>query len=117
MNTFIPLEKLAETDLGDFHEVWLTSQETHPQDPSLEHSVCLWRVDRVMTTDVKIDDEYFQDLPCLWLKVDALTDKQAISLVQNTLKDRLAEQGLTGEFFPKEMPGAEVESDARDLRS
>lgn len=117
MNTFIPLQTLAETDLRDFHEVWLTSQETHPQDPSLEHSVCLWRVNRVLTDDVTIDDEYFQDLPCLWLKVDALTDKQAIGLVENTLKARLDQLGLTGEFFPAEMPDADQGSDARDLRS
>jgi hypothetical protein len=117
MNTFIPLETLEKTDLSEFHEVWLTSQETHPQDPKLEHSVCLWRVDRVMTTDVEIEDKYFQDLPCLWLKVDSLTDKPAVGIVQQLLKDRLDEQGLTGEFFPEEMPDAEESSDARDLRS
>ncbi|WP_268796445.1 hypothetical protein [Pseudomonas huanghezhanensis] len=115
MNTFIPLEKLSDTDLSEFQEVWLTSQETHPQDPSHEHSVCLWRVDRVLTQDVEIDESYFQALPCLWLRVDALTDKPAIEHVQHALKARLDEQGLTGEFFPEKQ--VEQDNEARDLRS
>jgi hypothetical protein len=116
MNTFIPLEKLADTDLRDFQEIWLTSQETHPQDPSLEHSECVWRVNRVLTQDVSIDNEYFQDLPCLWLRVDSLSDKQAIEHVEQALRNRLDEQYLSGEFFPAPMPSPDA-SDARDLRS
>jgi hypothetical protein len=118
MNTFIALEKLADTDLNDFHEVWLTTEETYPQDPALERSLCLWRADRVLTQDIAIDEAYFQDLPCLWLLVDDLHNKASVQVVENALKARLAEEKLSGKFYPAPKPQAEEEpSDARDLRS
>jgi hypothetical protein len=118
MNTFIPLETLSETDLHDFHEVWITSEISYPQDPSHAHSVCLWRTDRVLTRDVAIDNDYFQDLPCLWLRVDDVHDQAAVDRVKQAVTARLQEQQLHGEFFPQELPGTEEgSSDARDLRS
>ncbi|MFJ3485331.1 hypothetical protein ACIPL1_18370 [Pseudomonas sp. NPDC090202] len=117
MNTFIPLEKLAHTDLNDFHEVWLTTQETYPQDPSHAYSRCLWRADRILTADVAIDDEYFQDLPCLWLKVGDLDDTQAVEQIEQILRDRLEAQHVPGQFHPGERPDTHHACDARDLRS
>jgi hypothetical protein len=117
MNTFIPLETLSDTDIHDFQEVWLTTEVSHPQDPALEHSLCLWRADRVLTQGVEIDDAYFQDLPCLWLTVKDLHDQQTVSVVEQALKARLGELKLGGTFYPVDTPATQKDSDARDLRS
>jgi hypothetical protein len=117
MNTFIPLEKLSDTDLHDFHEVWLTTEESHPQDPSHAYSVCLWRAARTLTQGVEIDDVYFEDLPCLWLRVDDLYDKPSVEVVEKALRARLEALKLPGEFYPSETAVSQKDSDARDLRS
>ena len=117
MNTFIPLEKLADTDLTEFHEVWLTTEEIYPQDPCHAHSECLWRVNRTFTTHDEVDDQYFINLPKLWLRVDDLKNLQATDDVKQALQARLDEQQLTGEFYPSPLSKRKSEKDARDLRS
>lgn len=118
MNTFIALEKLEEIDLHDYHEVWLTTTETWPQDPATVERKCLWRVDRDLTQDVEIDEVYFQNLPRLWLVVDSLTDQTATGITENALKTRLTELDLPGEFYPAESHQTPCGEDVnKDLRS
>jgi hypothetical protein len=118
VNTFVPLEKLKEFDLQDYHEVWLTTSERWPQDPETAERMCLWRVDRELTTDVEIDDLYFQNLPRLWLVVDSLNDQTAVNGVEQALTTRLNELDLTGEFHPPEKEKLPCGSeDKTDLRS
>ncbi|MFK3796942.1 MULTISPECIES: hypothetical protein [unclassified Pseudomonas] len=117
MNTFVPLEKLKKTNLHDFHEVWLTTSETWPQDPETSQRECLWRMDRELTQDVKIDDAYFQNLPRLWLLVDDLHDRAAVNDIEQVLTQRLSEQHLTGEFHPDEKPKMPCGDKKTDLRS
>ena len=117
MNTFIPLEKLEEIDLQDYHEVWLTTSERWPQDPETAQRVCLWRADRELTRDVEIDDAYFQNLPRLWLRVDDLHDKPAVTLVEQALNARVGELQLKGEFLPDEKDKVSSGDKRTDLRS
>lgn len=117
MNTFVPLEKLEETNLEDFHEVWLTTSESWPQDPETTDRQCLWRVDRELTQDVEIDDAYFQNLPRLWLRVDDLHSTTSVGRVEEALTKRLNEQNLTGEFHPDEKLKTPTGDKKTDLRS
>lgn len=113
MNTFIPLDKLATIDLENYYEVWQTTSEVWPQDPSTAHSDCLWRADRQLTEEVEIDEAYFQNLPRLWLLVSNLTD----SGIEQALTRRLAELQLAGEFHPQEKPKVASGDKNTDLRS
>jgi len=117
VNTFVPLEKLEKIDIENYHEVWLTTSERWPQDPETAERMCLWRVDRELTTDVEIDDVYFQNLPRLWVVVDSLNDRAAVNGVEQALTTRLNELDLSGEFRPAEkdiLPcGSEKNTDLR----
>jgi hypothetical protein len=122
VNTFIPLDKIDSIDLQDYHEVWLTTSETWPQDPATVHRKCLWRQAREMTQDVEIDGVYFENLPHLWLRVDDLDDQQDIDLVIKKLQARIGALGLEGEFNPAELPTSSVphkdeDEINKDLRS
>ncbi len=117
MNTFVSLEHLDETDLHDFHEVWLTTSETWPQDPSTAERRCLWRAERELTRDVAIDDAYFQNLPRLWLLVDDLNDSAAVSGIEHALTTRLDQLQLAGEFHPGETHKVPSGDKVTDLRS
>lgn len=101
MNTFIPLEKLEEFDLNDYHDVWLSTTETWPQDPATVHRKCLWRAKRELTQDVEIDDKFFENLPHLWLVVDDLNDQEAIAKVKEAVAKRADTLKLEGEFNPQ----------------
>lgn len=118
MNTFVPLDKMEEIDLQDYHEVWLTTSESWPQDPATAERMCLWRVDRELTTDVEIDDLYFQNLPRLWLVIGNLKDETAVQGVEQALSTRLQELELRGEFRPEEKDILPCGNDKNtDLRS
>lgn len=117
MNTFIPVEKLETINLHDYHEVWLTTKEEWPQDPQTERE-CLWRADRELTTDVEIDEVYFQNLPRLWLQINDLNDGEATADIKNVLVARLKALGVEGEFFPGESRQTPCGDDVnKDLRS
>jgi len=110
------LEKLEETNLHDFYEVWLTTSETWPQDPHTSQRECIWRMERDLTDDVEIDDPFFQNLPRLWLLVDDLNDAQAVETVERALTQRLGELAVKGEFHPDEkqkVPGGDKRTDLR----
>jgi hypothetical protein len=115
VNTFVPLEKLKEFDLQDYHEVWLTTSERWPQDPETAERMCLWRVDRELTTDVEIDDLYFQNLPRLWLVVDSLNDQTAVNGVEQALTTRLNELDLTGEFHHRKKKSCRVAAKTKQI--
>jgi len=116
VNTFIPVDKLETINLHDYHEVWLTMKEEWPQDPQTERE-CLWRADRELTTDVEIDEVYFQNLPRLWLRVD-LEKQEKIDEVKKKLEARVKALGVEGEFFPGESRQTPCGDDVnKDLRS
>lgn len=118
VNTFVSLEQLNNTDLREFYEVWLTTSETWPQDPSTAERRCLWRADRELTQDVEIDDACFQNLPRLWLLVDDLNDAEAVNVVEHALTTRLGELKAHGELHPGETHKVAASDDKRtDLRS
>jgi hypothetical protein len=117
VNTFVSLEKLGKIDLHDYHEVWVTTSERWPQDPETAQRMCLWRVDRELTSDVEIEDVYFQNLPRLWLLVDDLHDVAAIAGIEQALTLRLDELSLEGEFHPPEVEKQPCGEKNTDLRS
>jgi len=119
VNTFVPLNELKEKiDLQDYHEVWLTTSERWPQDPETSERMCLWRANRGWTDDVKIDEDFFQNLPRLWVVVDSLNDGAAIQRVEQAVTERTNKLAVPGEFRPEEKHALPCGSEKNtDLRS
>jgi len=119
VNTFIPLEKLEtleKDELKNCYEIWITTSEAWPQEPDRTQCKCLWRSDRELTTDVKIDEAYFQNLPKVWVVVDSLDDSY-VSKTEQALGKHFDELQVKGKFHPLDKPKVCSDDKNTDLRS
>lgn len=110
------LQEMEREEVAHFYEIWITTSEAWPQDPKTTERECLWRSDRELTQDVKIEEAHFQNLPRLWLVVKSLDDSY-VRKIEQVLGKHFEELKLKGEFAPVEKPKVSSDEKNTDLRS
>lgn len=93
MDKTITVDQLTDTDLDAINEVWLGSTHTE---------LCLWRGERVFTHEMLSEGTHDQNVRRLCVQLVDPDDQAAVASVEKVLRDRLAQAGRDGEFYPAE---------------
>jgi hypothetical protein len=102
MNKVITPDQMATADLRSINEIWLSSSTCSPQDTPSQRKLCLWRGEQLFTHDMMSEGTHGQNVSRAWLQVEDLDDRQAMSAIEATVRQRLLQMGLEGEFYPAE---------------
>ncbi|HEX8593440.1 MAG TPA: hypothetical protein VF682_09195 [Pseudomonas sp.] len=100
MNNVISPEQLATVDLRMINEIWLSAAEVPQADDAGQPTLCLWRGEQLFTHDMMSEGTHGQNVNRLWLCVDELDNEALVGSIEESVRQRLAQMDMHGEFYP-----------------
>ncbi|PVZ16504.1 MULTISPECIES: hypothetical protein [unclassified Pseudomonas] len=100
MDVILEEPELSGADLRGALELWVTSPGGPHAPIDGAGQFCLWRGRPVVSHDMLSEGTHEQNVRRLWVRLAQPGDKGAIERAEQQVRERVAAQGLEGEFYP-----------------
>lgn len=100
MDVILTETELPAADLRGALELWVTGLDGPRQPLTEAGQFCLWRGRPVVSHDMLSEGTHEQNLRRLWVRLAQPDDAGRRAWAEAQVRQRMAEQGLEGEFYP-----------------